>query len=140
MKALSIRQPWAWLICMGIKDIENRDWATSFRGRIYVHAGNRFDTEALVDSRLCHWLDKSLISLEDGIVIDQLHRTWRQGAIIGEVDITDCVWIQNLGLPATKSPWFDGNFGFVLANPVLYKNPIPYKGRTFFFEVDIKEV
>ena len=39
MKALSIKQPWAWLICAGYKDIENRDWSTKFRGRIYVHAG-----------------------------------------------------------------------------------------------------
>lgn len=30
--AISIRQPWAWLIANGFKDIENRDWATKFRG------------------------------------------------------------------------------------------------------------
>lgn len=35
--ALSIRQPWAWLIVNGFKDIENRDWATPFRGRFLVH-------------------------------------------------------------------------------------------------------
>ncbi len=38
MKALSIRQPWAWLILHGGKDIENRDWATRFRGRVLIHA------------------------------------------------------------------------------------------------------
>ena len=37
--ALSIRQPWAWLIVNGHKDIENRDWPTNFRGRLLVHAG-----------------------------------------------------------------------------------------------------
>ena len=37
--ALSIRQPWAWLIVHGFKDIENRDWPTNFRGRLLVHAG-----------------------------------------------------------------------------------------------------
>jgi len=25
-KAISVRQPWAYLICAGIKDIENRTW------------------------------------------------------------------------------------------------------------------
>ncbi|RZK62259.1 MAG: ASCH domain-containing protein, partial [Pedobacter sp.] len=35
MKALSIKQPWATLISTGIKDIENRTWATKHRGRIY---------------------------------------------------------------------------------------------------------
>ena len=32
MKALSIQQPWAWLIAHGKKDVENRTWATAFRG------------------------------------------------------------------------------------------------------------
>lgn len=30
MAALSIRQPWAWLVVQGYKDIENRDWPTNF--------------------------------------------------------------------------------------------------------------
>jgi len=33
MKALSILQPWAWLVVNGHKDIENRTWGTGFRGR-----------------------------------------------------------------------------------------------------------
>jgi len=32
MKALSIRQPYAWLIIHGYKDIENRTWGTRVRG------------------------------------------------------------------------------------------------------------
>lgn len=39
MKALSVRQPWAWLIVNGYKDIENRDWSTQQRGRIWIHTG-----------------------------------------------------------------------------------------------------
>ncbi len=43
MKALSIRQPWAWLIVNGYKDVENRTWdcPRTFHPpeRIYVHAG-----------------------------------------------------------------------------------------------------
>lgn len=40
MRALSIKQPWAGLIAAGYKNIENRSWATSFRGRFLIHAGN----------------------------------------------------------------------------------------------------
>lgn len=36
MKALSIRQPWAWLILHAGKDIENRVWQTRFRGELYT--------------------------------------------------------------------------------------------------------
>ncbi len=44
MKALSIRQPWAWLIANGYKDIENRSWRTNFRGEFLIHAGKKFDS------------------------------------------------------------------------------------------------
>ncbi len=38
MKAISIKQPWTYLIASGIKDVENRSWETSYRGRVYIHA------------------------------------------------------------------------------------------------------
>lgn len=38
MKALSILQPWAWLIVEGYKDVENRTWKTGFRGKFLIHA------------------------------------------------------------------------------------------------------
>lgn len=53
-----------------------------------------------------------------------------RGAIIGEVDIVDCV-------TESKSPWFTGPYGFVLANPVAYKVPVPCKGKLGFFTPDI---
>lgn len=43
MKALSIKQPWAWAIVSGLKDIENRSWQTPYRGPILIHAGLRDD-------------------------------------------------------------------------------------------------
>lgn len=40
MKAISIRQPWAWAILHAGKRVENRDWrgAPSYRGPILIHA------------------------------------------------------------------------------------------------------
>ncbi len=46
MQALSVRQPWAWLIVAGYKDVENRGWATKYRGRILIHAGRRAAEDA----------------------------------------------------------------------------------------------
>lgn len=127
MKALSIRQPWAWLIAAGYKDIENRGWSTKFRGRIYIHSGIRFDKMAIMTTPLTlkGFLDERVRS-----TIDELSRTWRSSSIIGEVDIVGCV-------TNSDSPWFIGKYGFILANPVLYANPIPCKGRTNFFTPDI---
>jgi len=38
MKTLSVRQPYATLICAGIKDVENRSWSTEYRGTVLIHA------------------------------------------------------------------------------------------------------
>jgi len=53
-----------------------------------------------------------------------------RGAIIGEVDIIDCVEV-------SSSPWFTGKYGFLLANQMLYDNPVPCKGKLGFFEPEI---
>jgi hypothetical protein len=41
MKTLSIRQPYASLICRGIKTIENRTWDTTYRGKLLIHASGK---------------------------------------------------------------------------------------------------
>ena len=138
MKALSIRQPWAWLIAKGIKDVENRSWPTDFRGRIYIHAGAKFDTQAMLDNRLCPWLAEALIDDETGKQLDELHRNFnRHGAIIGEVDLFDCKYQYDLMDNDFCSPWAEsGKYGFYLANAVLYDEPIPCRGQLGFFGVE----
>jgi len=145
MKALSIRQPWAWLICAGvpvmesvdigegrtsvrysgkafIKDIENRSWGTDFRGRIYVHAGQRWDKDAL------DWLMEQGFAPMTCLMLYSARVP--RGALVGEVDIVDCV-------TESKSLWFTGPYGLVLANSKVYAEPIPYKGRQGLFEVEL---
>jgi len=121
MKALSIKQPWAWLIVNGHKDIENRTWPTDFRGRIYVHAGQRWDYQGQL------WLSHHHPMVRD---FELRKDTVPCGGLVGEVDIIGCV---SGGL----SPWFEGPYGFVLANPVAYETPIPCKGKLGFFEPEI---
>ncbi len=50
------------------------------------------------------------------------------GCIVGIVDVVDCVeW--------HDSDWFNGPFGWVLANPRVLK-PCPCKGKLGLFEFD----
>ena len=118
MRALSIRQPWAWLVVNGYKDIENRTWSTTFRGRIYVHSGQRMVAGDYPEQR-------EYIA-ESGIIIPSV---LSRGAIVGEVTITGCV-------SASYNPWFCGPFGFTLEDPVAYDTPMPCRGRLGFFPVD----
>ncbi|GGS98800.1 hypothetical protein GCM10010156_66150 [Planobispora rosea] len=48
VKALSVQQPWAHLITIGAKDIENRSRRTTYRGPIAIHASLRADRDARV--------------------------------------------------------------------------------------------
>ncbi|MCQ8194669.1 ASCH domain-containing protein [Streptomyces rugosispiralis] len=45
--ALTIRQPWAALIAYGDKRVENRVWASQYRGPLLIHAGKTLDTKAM---------------------------------------------------------------------------------------------
>lgn len=44
MKALTLWQPWASLISLGVKRIETRGWGTHYRGQIAIHAAKKWDT------------------------------------------------------------------------------------------------
>ncbi|TGL58691.1 ASCH domain-containing protein [Leptospira ognonensis] len=116
-KALSIRQPWAYLIVNRYKDIENRSWSTSFRGKVLIHAGKKFETEAYY-----YVLKKHKISLPP---IEE----FELGGIVGEAEIVDCV-------EKSKSKWFGGPYGFVLKN-AKRKRFIPLKGQLGFFNVEV---
>lgn len=125
MKAITIKQPWASLIVHGIKDIENRSWRTDFRGRVLIHSSAKGDIAKFgclqPNQRL-----KVLNTPMGRIGFKDLPF----GSIIGSVEIVDCV--QN-----HPSIWADkGVYNWVLANPVLFKKPIPAKGRLSFWEYD----
>jgi len=117
---LSLTQPMAWAIFNG-KGVENRTWPTKFRGKVMIHASKGFNKEHY------QWImenDNRLVTGGLPFVYEFVH-----GAIIGEVDIVDCV-------RGHGSRWaMDGQWQFVLANPVSYKEPIPCKGQLGFFEV-----
>jgi ASCH domain len=42
---LTVRQPWAWAIIHGGKDVENRSWRTKYRGPLLIHAGSAFEPD-----------------------------------------------------------------------------------------------
>jgi len=120
MIALSIRQPWAWLIVNGYKDIENRDWITGRRGRFLVHAGkgmSRAGYEGAVDTIDYVGQDIMLPPFE----------SLERGGIVGSAVLINCV-------SKTESKWFFGKYGFVLtdAKPLPFR---PWKGQLGFFVV-----
>lgn len=122
MMALSIRQPWAWLIVNRFKDVENRTWKTRIRGRVLVHAG-------LTMKRGDYCIAKLILAQTNPEIQMPEPKEFRRGGIVGEVDILDCV-------PAHGSPWFCGPYGFVLAN-ARARLLVPCRGQLGFFRPEI---
>ncbi len=124
MIALSIRQPWAWLIVNGHKDVENRSWPTEVRGRFLVHAGKGM-TRAEYDDALAFVAETPSLAhiLQHIPARDALPR----GGIVGEARITGCV-------VESPSPWFMGEYGFQVerARPLPFH---PIKGQLGWFAV-----
>ena len=44
-KCLTVRQPYAWAIIKGAKDVENREQKRMYMGRLHIHAGRTEWTE-----------------------------------------------------------------------------------------------
>lgn len=128
MRALSIRQPWAWLIVNGHKDVENRDWETLWRGRFAVHAGK---TLVKRDYRNV----QAEVAARFGIAVPDFDSPEIHfGGVVGTVELVGVKHIESLDRP--ENPWFTGPFGLLLARP----ERMPFvlcKGQLGWFDVDL---
>ena len=119
--ALSVRQPSAWAIIHGGKDVENRSLG-SIRagrmkpGRIAIHAAIGMK-QAEYDYLVWRWA-------RDGVTVPRPDALPRR-AIIGTVEVVEVV-------TESDSPWFGGEAGLALRDPVPC-DPIPASGELGYF-------
>lgn len=119
VKCISIRQPWATLVALGHKDIENREKPFSYRGEVYIHASKTIAEDADLAYELAR---RKGINLPP---IDQL----KTGGIIGKAWIDQCVTDH-------RSPWFFGPYGLVMR----HASTVPFqalKGQLGIFNAEI---
>lgn len=92
MKAISIKQPWAYLICSGIKPIENRTWQCPKKyigKRILIHASAKPIAKG---NCISHWLTEEQYKFIADTVqpekqLDTCFLEHYNSAIIGSVEI-----------------------------------------------------
>jgi hypothetical protein len=116
--ALSIKQPWAWLVVMGYKDVENSKHKTDYRGPLLIYASNDWDTKEL----------DSANRLIKPIILTDNTKHYKFGAIIGMVELYDCV-------EDYRSKWYKGPYGFLFRKPKQFIKPIPYEEQSGLFNV-----
>ena len=106
---LTIRQPWASAILLAGKDVENRGWATDYRGRLWIHAGvhkGRAEPD--------RWAKRQGLWVPD----EPLPR----GVILGSVELVDIV-------ADSDSPWaLRGQLHWLLRKPRRLVRPVAWTG------------
>lgn len=121
MKALTICQPYPELILLGEKPIENREWVTSHRGQLLIHAGK---SKA--------WMTDDDYRRYPNLVY---------GAIVGRCDLVACLEL-DAAWPTEYQHLKDhehanGPFCLVLENIKRFARPIPAQGALGLWRVPI---
>jgi activating signal cointegrator 1 len=137
MKALTICQPYAELICRGIKRVENRTWATPHRGPVAIHAGK--------SRKFLDLTDDGTLDAEYDIAVAEMPF----GAVVAVADLVDCVWLDSSkpiwkhvpAFSAEKFPWMnmhehtEGPCCWVLENVRCLPEPVPWMGLMGLWEL-----
>lgn len=123
MKAITLWEPFATAIPLGLKRIETRHWSTNYRGPLAIHAAKK--------------RDKTLeqISVDGGISLEQL----QYGNVVAVVNLAAVCPIEHLRRIVSKADlhfgdYQDGRFGWVLTDIKAIK-PFPLKGGQGFFNI-----
>ena len=135
MKVLSVQQPWATLICAGIKDVENRTWkAAKVPGRILIHASSKKVTRNFFEN-VPYEIEATI---SNHIFLGNIApvRSLPTSAIIGYVTVTgfddgemDTIWADGPGIYKWK-----------LEEAYMFKEPIlDVKGKLNLFDYDLDE-
>lgn len=132
MKALSVRQPWAWLIVHADeypepKRVENRDWLPPAKhlGTVLIHAGKQFDFQGFA------WIQRERAELAR--LLEESEASRALGGVVGRVDVVKAIVDYNMPWASRRS-----RYHWLLANP----KPLPFfpcKGSLGFFEIDYVE-
>ena len=123
MKALTICQPYAHMILLGEKRVENRTWPTNHRGLFYIHAGK---------SRA--WWDEDIDS--------KRYQNAVFGAVVAIATLLDCLKVADvtakypdlIGHCHVNGPWC-----WILRN-VTPIGPWSWRGAQGLFEIDVEEL
>lgn len=135
MKAITVRQPYAWAIARGHKPIENRTWTTPYRGPLAIHAAMRWDDDGGGALLFC----RDHIRAQGGTYPRNLASDAPysdRGCVVAVVDLVGICSRSMDGEPCDCGPWaMVGQAHWHLRNPQLHHVP-SVRGRLGLWEWD----
>lgn len=136
MKAISLHQPWASSITLGLKKYETRSLPTKYRGSLLICSAKfkSHNTKSVYAHLKDKYFKSSLISFE----------SLPYGSAIAVVDITDCIKINESFIqsqPETEidcGGWAIGRYAWKLENIRRVIPVIGVKGKQGFFNLEVE--
>jgi len=135
---LSIWQPWAYAICCCGKRVENRGYATPYRGKVLLHATKT--KQGMID--LVGYPHDLYVEDGEGELysFDPDAPAASFGAIVGCADLVFTHCDHDKMRAVNKFPhladgitnWHNGGWGWVLDNVQVFARAIPWKGSQGF--------
>jgi hypothetical protein len=130
MRILTVRQPWAWAIIHGGKDVENRvrNVAGAYRGPVAIHAGMEFDLARPSDAFLAEYSRLPVQGRETGYIIGVVDLVDSHPAeAVADTTLLDTEF--RVEVTCCRSVWAEPDVQhLVLANPRPLVEPTPFKG------------
>lgn len=129
MKALSLTQPWATAVAIGIKQWETRSWPTSFRGEVAIHAAKGYPKWAK---------EFTAIEQEEGRLPQG---SLPLGAIVCLAELVSCRSTEEVDkeigeIERMYGDYSEGRFAFKLVNIRPLAEPVPWRGALGFWAVE----
>ena len=126
MKAITLEQPFASLVCIGAQKMETRPWHTEYRGPLAIHTGESFSP--VIDPYY-----RSLLS-EAGLDSDKLPH----GKVVAIACLSACKKIITSEIPCYPefafSDFTPGSYVFELSDIKRLVTPIAAKGYALLWD------
>lgn len=121
MRALTVRQPYAWAIAAGAKDVENRSRATHYRGLLAIHAAKAVHRKGLDDPLIL----EAIAGREFAIGEPESSL----GAVVAVAVLAGCHHESTERPRSSCSPWGQPEmYHWALASVQPLREPVPCRG------------
>lgn len=142
LKAITIRQPWAWLLTSGavqaterglpVKRVENRSWRTRHRGPVAIHASQSRQELKALSMGAGRW------PLPEGVAFPEESELCF-GKVVAVADLVDVLPVELWKARHPQDAFAVGPYCMILERVRLLPRPFAAKGSQMLWDLDLPD-